>query len=94
MVTIDQEKAFGEAANNRTDRKSGSRHGQTKQNLKNVTPRKYLEMMTLLEARELHRQVVARYLDLKTGHRTAYEVVDNINERMSFGLDEFKHDLT
>jgi len=89
-----QEEAFNEAANNRTDRKSGARHGQTNANLKRVTPRKHLEMMSLLEARELHRQVICRYLDMKTKHRTAYEVVDNIGQRMGFGLDEFKHDLS
>lgn len=94
LAVKQQEEAFNEAANNRTDRKSGSRHGQTKNNLKNVTPRKHLEMMTLLEARELHRQVVARYLDSKTGHRTAYEVIDNIDGRMGFGLDVFEHDLS
>lgn len=89
-----QEKAFNEAANNHTDRKSGARHGQTKANLKRVTPLKHLEMMSLLEARELHRQVICRYLDRKTNHQTAHEIVDNIGPHMGFGLDKFKHDLS
>jgi hypothetical protein len=94
LMTKEQENAFGKAANNRTDRITGARHGINKQNQKHDNITDHMAMMTLLEARELHRQAVHRYLDSKTGHRTGYEVVDNIGERMGFGLNEWVRDLS
>ncbi|MGB3456553.1 MAG: hypothetical protein WBA35_09350 [Litorimonas sp.] len=94
LVTQEQEAAFGKAANNRTDRMTGSRHGKTKANAKHDNIMDQLTMMTLLEARELHRQAVHRYLDQKTGHTTGYEVVDNIGQLMRFGLAEWVRDLS
>lgn len=93
LMTAEQENEFGKAANNRTDRMSGSRHGITAKNQKLDTIKDHFQMMTLLEARELHRQAIHRYLDRKTGHVTGYEVVDNIGYRMAFGLHEWKRSL-
>lgn len=91
LCTKTQESEFGKAANNRTDRVSGSRHGITKKNEK-MTYLDHLAMMNLHEARELHRQVVNRYLDKKTGHRTAYEPVDTLGfPQLRFGLDSYVH---
>lgn len=88
LMYPEQENEFGNAANNRVDRKSGSRHGKKAQNQK-FSIEEQAEWMNLKEARELHRQVVSRFLDSLTGHRTAYEPLDSINEILRFGLDTY-----
>ncbi|WP_138509423.1 hypothetical protein [Maricaulis alexandrii] len=92
LITKQQLKAFGAAANNITARAEGARHGHTKKNQK-LSAHQQLELMTLSEAEELHRQVVTRYLDRKTGHTTGFEVCDWMNDAPRFGISPFQREL-
>lgn len=89
IMTSEQEKEFGKAANNLTDRAEGARHGKTKSN-QNLPFNELIKLMTLNEAIELHRQAVNRYLDTMTGHKTAYEICDWMNDKPRFGLHGYK----
>ncbi len=88
LITKVQLAEFNKAANNITARIEGARHGKTKAN-QNLSAEQQLALMTLAEAEELHRQVVNRYLDLKTGHATAFEVCDWMVDQPRFGIDPY-----
>ncbi len=92
LITKDQNTEFNKAANNITNREEGARHGHTKTN-KKLTISEQIELMTLSEAEELHRQVVNRYLDFKTDQYTAFEVCDLMNDAPRFGIHPYRYQL-
>lgn len=83
LMTVEQNNAFRSAANNSMQEHEAPRHGLEKVN-KTLDPN---SLMNLVEGRELIREAVNAWLDLKCGNTVAREMVEHMGE-LRFGLSK------
>jgi len=83
LMTAEQNNAFRSSANNSMQEHEAPRHGFEKIN-KTLDPN---NLMNLIEGRELVREAVNAWLDLKCGNRAPREMVDHMGE-LRFGLSK------
>jgi len=83
LMTPEQNNAFTKAANNRRELEENPRHGFSKQN--NSVDQ--ASLMNLVEARELVRSAVSKWIDREVGNRMPTCMVDHMGE-LRFGIGE------